>query len=254
MVACLTESKELKDEYRKLLVAKFRGQDYDAAELQRLIDELGISELEFEQHTQNCAMFVQCVDFHNQVSDIKRNTIPSLVAKLNEIDARHADIIPHSRKQVAAMEAERLAVKTELDAARNTACDGNRNFWELNQLICPDWQAEVESVRSDREKLKEKAAKLREDLRPETQPKAVSVTSDAGSYTAMKNYPLDETHWSNIAKYSDSDAERRKANAKLLEIARAKRQLADAESEIESLSQVIAELEARPIEAHLFAI
>lgn len=239
----------LKMQYREAVAAHAATPNYSQFndELHQLAKSLGITDIEVERHVRASLELARWLADLSKLT-AKKSLIPALTAERNAVRKRHNEIFPKSRKEELEREQELAEVESRLRSAWDAKAEINRVFTVIDGMLDDEHLAESARVRSDIERLQEQAAELSKKCRGET----LVVPSHSGPEGAKKVIRMDEEYWAREAKFSGLPAEQRRAEDKLIELSRARRNLADVKSQIDQLTNVVAELESRPLSPQWF--
>ncbi len=249
-----TDKKAERMRYREAVATRATGKKFgeplDDEAFAELREELGLLPAEVEQHFRDSRLLDTYCD---QIFTIRaaKSRRPALIAQRGAILKRHeAEGYAKSRMEESERQAEIDAIQKRIDDDHAIVCAGNSFYKHYSDLVDPEFHAEIREIRASRGRLEEKRDDLRRELRPK---RRVVASADPGAPgDARKNILLDAEHWSRVAQFAESEAERRAAEARLISIARKRRELADVETEIAALDEIERELATHEPDARWF--
>lgn len=253
MAMALTErqidKKQQISRYRDLIEAKVTGAVFDESELAELVQRLGFLPVEHSEHVSRASQLSPWCKRCKTIVETKP-LVPQLAANVKEILRRHAATYAQSPREEIERDKELAEAQKALADARAIIADGNSFYPLMDQLIDDEFSQEPQTVRHDIEKLREQAKELRRALRPD---RLIVNSGDPESPAGSKKTIIrDAEHWSRVAQYAENENERKAAEKRLIEISRNRRELADVMSEIDALTAIAEELEAREVTPRWF--
>lgn len=247
---------ELDPDYRLLRESEARGNAFVKPDLDAEAVRLGYSEIERDAHRAMCGDAQQICDIINRGNAAKAK-LPSLAAKAEEIRRHIWDNPPLNRQQQLEQQRQLSEARQALADTREIVADINRYAWMLDKCIDPRVYADLHNALDELQKLRDRHEELRREVKPAVVFDTVSVEAGDQSYTARRPRELGEEHWERVTKYADrstaaGEKEYREAERELLRLKKAKRQLAENAVAIDQLTELVAELERRPLRAAFF--